>query len=102
MLAAAALAAAVSVYAVVCWRRRLLHQVARERAAARLTAGQMSRDLEAFQRRIDALMAGRAVLAEADRVLSEALVVHHAGGPGADISDVYDQFDPKSTEGGPA
>ncbi|MFF1298107.1 MULTISPECIES: hypothetical protein [unclassified Streptomyces] len=80
---------------------RQLHQLARERTSAELVAGRMCQDLEVFQRRIDELLAGRAVLVEADRVLTEALVVHHAAGAGGDLSDVYDPFDPNSTEGGP-
>jgi hypothetical protein len=87
-MAAAALAAAVAVCAVVRRERRLHAQLARERAAARLTAGCLHRDLEAFQARIGAVLAQQAVLAEADQVLTAAL----AG---------TTQIDP-STEGGPA
>jgi hypothetical protein len=102
-LAAAALAAAVAVCAAVRRQRRLVRQLrelARERTSAELVAGRMCQDLEVFQRRIDELVAGRAVLVEADRVLTEALVVHHAAGPGGSFGDVYDPYDPNSTEGG--
>lgn len=75
-MAAAALAAAVAVYAVVRRERRLYAQLARERASSRLTAGCLHRDMEAFQRRIGAVLAQRAVLAEADQVLTDALVHH--------------------------
>ena len=86
-LAAAALAAAVAVCAVVRRERRLHARLARERAASRLTAGCMHRDLEAFQSRLAAAMAQRAVLAEADQVLTVALAQttsvdpHEKGGP---------------------
>jgi len=76
LMAAAALAAAVAVYAAVRRERVLRHQLARERAAARLTAGAMGRDLLAFRSRIEAAGLQRAVMQEADRVLSEALAVH--------------------------
>lgn len=101
--AAVALASAVAVCAVVRRHRRLvrrLDELARERTADRLAAGRMCQDLEVFQRRIDRLVAGRAVLVEADRVLTEALVVHHAAGPGASFGDVYDP-NSTETEGGP-
>ena len=78
-MAAAALAAAVAVYAVVRRERRLHAQLARERASSRLTAGCLHRDLEAFQHRIGAVLAQRAVLAEADQALDEALVQHTTG-----------------------
>ena len=97
--AAVALAAAVAVCVVVRRHRRLvrrLDELARERTADRLAAGRMCQDLEAFQRRIDRLVAGRTVLAEADRVLTAALVSHGAGGP----AGVYDP-NSTETEGGP-
>lgn len=88
--AAAALAAAVLVYAVVRRDRRLHKQLARERAAstaARLMAGCTYRDLEAFRYRMDLAMAQRAVIAEADQTLTEALATYSTdptteGGPG--------------------
>jgi len=96
--AAVALAAAAAVCAVVRRHRRLvrrLDELARERTSAELVAGRMCQDLEVFQRRIDRLVAGRAVLVEADRVLTAALVSHGAGRSGV--------YDPNSTEseGGP-
>jgi hypothetical protein len=86
-MAAAALAAAVAVCAVVRRERRLHAQLARERASSRLTAGCLHRDMEAFQHRIGAVLAQRAVLAEADQVLTAALAhttrvdPHEKGGP---------------------
>lgn len=86
-MAAAALAAAVAVYALVRRERRLHAQLARERASSRLTAGCLHRDLEAFQHRIGAVLEQRAVLAEADQVLTDALAhttqvdPHEKGGP---------------------
>jgi len=78
--AAAVLAtAAVAVYVLVRRDRRLHAALTRERASSRLTAGCLHRDLEAFQHRIGAAMAERAVLAEADRALDEALVQHTTG-----------------------
>lgn len=79
--AAAAFAAAVAVYALVCRDRRRLR---REAVSQRLMAGCQSRDndalrreLEAFRRRIDLELAGRAVVQEADQVLSDALAAHN-------------------------
>lgn len=100
-MAAAALAAAAAVYALVRRERRVHAALVRERAASRLTAGQMGRDLEAFHRRVDAVLVERAVLAEADRVVARALVYHAAGGQLGGLRDLYDPFDPNSTEGGP-
>jgi len=78
--AAAVLAtAAVAVYVLVRRDRRLHAALARERASSRLTAGCLHRDLEAFQHRIGVLVAQRAVLAEADQVLTDALVQHTTG-----------------------
>lgn len=87
--AAAAFAAAVAVCALVRRDRMLRRRLAREAAASRLTAGCLHRDLDAFRARIEAAAVQRAVVAEADRVLSEALAVHTT------------QIDPY-TEGGPA
>jgi hypothetical protein len=71
--AAAAFAAAVAVSAAAVRYRRLHRALARERAADRLTAGCLHRDMAAFQHRIGAVMAQRAVLAEADQILTDAL-----------------------------
>lgn len=86
--AAAALAAAAAVCAAVLRVRRLRRCLARERATARLTAGCLHRDLDAFRSRIEGLVAQRSALDEADLVLDAALAAHH----------VY--IDP-TTEGGP-
>ncbi|WP_399559555.1 hypothetical protein OIA45_48950 (plasmid) [Streptomyces chartreusis] len=75
-IAAAALAAAVAVCALVRQRRRLRAQLARERAAHRLTEGCLYRDMAAFRRRIEAVAAERAVVAEAGRVVDAALAYH--------------------------
>lgn len=77
--AAAVLAAAVLVYAAVRRDRRMHRELARERAAAtssRLMAGCVVRDLDAFRSRMDLALAQRAVVAEADRALDEALALH--------------------------
>lgn len=76
LTAAAAFAAAVAVYGAVRRDRVLRHRLLRERAASRLTAGCMSRDLAAFRARVEAAGLQRAVMQEADQVLSEALAVH--------------------------
>lgn len=76
MAAAVLVAVAVVVCVLVRRERRLRAVLVRERAASRLTAGQMCRDLEAFRRRVGVLVAERAVLAEADRVLADALAEH--------------------------
>lgn len=92
LTAAAVLAtAAVVVYAAVRRDRRLRERLAEERAAAtsqRLMAGCVLRDLSAFRTRVDLALAERAVVAEADQVVSQALAVH-----------LIDPYDP---EGGPA
>jgi len=88
--AAAALAAAVAVSALR-QRRRLAAQLARERAAHRLTEGCLHRDMAAFRSRIEAVAADRAVVAEAGRVVDAALAYHAHHSP----------IDP-TTEGGPA
>lgn len=62
--------------------------MARERATARLTAGCLHRDLEAFRARVQEVAAQQEVVAEAEQVLNEALAAHR----------VY--IDP-TTEGGP-
>ena len=87
--AAAALAAAVAVSALR-QRRRLAAQLARERAAHRLTEGCLHRDMAAFRRRVEAVAADRAVVAEAGRVVDAALAYHAHHSP----------IDPTS-EGGP-
>ncbi|MGW2520543.1 hypothetical protein ACWC09_26710 [Streptomyces sp. NPDC001617] len=62
---------------------RLRRALIAERASARLAGGMQARDLEAFRRRIDALLEERAVIAEAEQVLDSALATHHRpeGGP---------------------
>ena len=80
--AAAVLTAAAAVYAGVRRERAERARLAREAASSRLMAGCAHRDnealrnqLERFRRRLDVELAGRAVVAEADRVLDEALAV---------------------------
>jgi hypothetical protein len=77
VLAVAALTAA----AVAVWRvrrlRRLYRVLARETAAYRLTEGCRDQDYAAFHVQIEELLAQRAVLSEADRVLDGALAIHH-------------------------
>ena len=80
---AAVFAAAVAVCAAVR-RERALRRLRREAVSERLMAGCQSRDNEAlrdqlmaFRRRIDLEMAGRAVVQEADQVLSDALAAHN-------------------------
>lgn len=94
--AAVALAAAAAVSTAV-YRYRCLHRVlARERAAHRLMAGCLHRDMAAFQTRIGAALARqqaeRVLLGEADLVLNEALAAH-----GTDPHEPYDPYQ----EGGP-
>jgi hypothetical protein len=86
--AAAALAAAVAVYAVVRRDRRLHRQLRRERAASRLTEGCLHRDLAAFRLRLDAAVAQHAVADEAARRAEDVLPTpsrihphHPEGGP---------------------
>lgn len=70
--AAAALAAAVAVYALMR-DRRMRRELARERATHRLTSGCLHRDLEAFRRRMNQTLAQHAVLAAAGLVLDDVL-----------------------------
>ncbi|GAA3807963.1 hypothetical protein GCM10022206_52990 [Streptomyces chiangmaiensis] len=72
--AAAALAAAVAVWAVVRRDRRLRRQLARERVEHRLTDGCLIRDLDAFRRRLDGLVAPRAPADDVVLARDEALV----------------------------
>lgn len=91
--AAAALAAAVGVWAVIRRERRLLRALARERVARtadRLMAARVYQDLDVFRARVGELVAGREVLREADRVLDLALA--GTGATGMDPNS-------KSTEG---
>jgi hypothetical protein len=76
--AAAVFTAAVVVYAVVqsCRARRLRRVLVRERASHHLVAGCLARDLDRFQRRLDAVLVQDAVAAAAGRVLDEALSAH--------------------------
>jgi hypothetical protein len=74
LTAVAALAAAAAAVVVVVRRDRRLHaQLARERAAYRLTDACLHRDLEVFQCRIDLALARAAVVDEAGLVLDDAL-----------------------------
>lgn len=92
VLAVAALAAAAVAICTVRRLRRLYRLLDREKAAARLTEGCRDRDLEEFRARMNAVLAQRAVLAEADRVVDAALAAQaRSSGSG----------DP-SSEGGPA
>ena len=53
-----------------------------ERAAARLAGQMQAQDLDAFRKRVNELLQERAVLAEADRILTTALTTHRPeGGP---------------------
>jgi hypothetical protein len=70
--AAAVLTAAVAVYALVR-DRRLRRTLARERASHRLMAGCLSRDLEAFRRRISPLLAQQVVVSAAGPVVDDVL-----------------------------
>lgn len=94
-IAVAAAFTAASIGCVVAVRRHhhLRRVLLRERAAHRLKDGCLHRDLQAFQTRIDGLMAqgqrARCVLGEADLVLDDALASHRI--------DPYDPY----TEGGP-
>lgn len=81
--AAAVFAAAAAVYAGARREREARARLVREAASSRLMAGCAHRDnealreqLKAFRRRMDLELAGRLVVAEADRVLSEALATH--------------------------
>ncbi|MBE4790315.1 hypothetical protein [Streptomyces caniscabiei] len=94
---AVALAAGLVCAAAEYHRRRALQRtLARERAASRLTAGCLHRDLDAFRARVSVLVARQGavhgVLDEADLVLDEALATHQARPFGGDFDDV---------EGGP-
>ncbi|MDX2800173.1 hypothetical protein [Streptomyces scabiei] len=97
---AVALAAGLicSVAAAEYRRRRVLQRtLARERAASRLMAGCLHRDLAAFRARVGVLVAQQGavhgVLDEADLVLDEALATHQTRPSGGDFDDL---------EGGPA
>jgi hypothetical protein len=97
-LAVALAAAGVAGCAAAVWRQRVLRRAfARERAAYRLKEGCLHRDVEAFRRRVEVLVARQApahgVLAEADLVLDEALAAL-GGRPYSTDSD--------DLEGGPA
>lgn len=97
---AVAVAAVGVVGAAVVFRQRVVWRRAldRERAARRLTEGCLHRDLEAFRRRVDVLVARQSpahgVLEEADLVLDEALA--GLGGRRSYPTDFDD------LEGGPA
>ena len=71
--AVAALAAAAVAVVVVRRDRGLRAQLVRERAAHRLMDGCVHRDLEAFSRRLDLVLADRAVLVEAGLVVDDAM-----------------------------
>ncbi|WP_328545428.1 hypothetical protein [Streptomyces europaeiscabiei] len=93
---AVALAAGLVCAAAVYRQRALQRTLARERAASRLTAGCLHRDMAAFRERVGVLMAqqgaAHGALAEADLVLDAALAAHRSR-PGGDFDDL---------EGGPA
>lgn len=94
---AVALAAGLVCCVAAVYRQRVLRRaLARERAASRLTAGCLHRDLVAFRARVSVLAAREGamhgVLDEADLVLDEALAAHLARPSGGDVDD----------EGGPA
>lgn len=75
---------AALVVAGAAWFRlhRLRRALIAERAAARLAAKRSCQDMEAFRVRINALLADRAVVAEAEQVLDIALA-HHSKEGGA-------------------
>jgi hypothetical protein len=77
--------AVLAVLVAVCTAYRLLRvrrALVAERASRRLVEGMHARDLDAFHRRITALLEDRAVLAEAELVLDSALAAHRTeGGP---------------------
>lgn len=82
LMVAAVLAALVVAGAALYRLHRLRRALIAERASARLAGRMQARDLEAFRRRIDALLEERAVIAEADRILDTALATHRPeGGP---------------------
>lgn len=94
---AAAFTAALLTAGAIAHRHRTVRRaLTRERAASRLTAACLHRDLAAFQTRIDGLLAEdrqrRHVLAQADMVLDYALATHS--------TDHDTDIDPQ-TEGGP-
>ena len=80
VLSAAALAAAVAVWAVVR-DRRLRRQLARERVESRLTDGCLVRDLDVFRRRLDGLAAQRVPVVGAGLVPDAVLVTPHRVDP---------------------
>lgn len=80
--AVAVLSAAAAAFVGVRRERAVRARLAREAASSRLMAGCAHRDsealrvqLEGFRRRMQLEVAGRQVVAEADRVLDEALAV---------------------------
>lgn len=79
LMVVAALAALVA-GAALFRLHRLRRALIAERASARLAGGMQARDLEAFRRRINALLEERAVIAEADRILDTALATHRTEG----------------------
>lgn len=88
---AVALAAGLVCVAAAYRQRALRRTLARERAASRLTAGCLHRDLDAFRTRVSVLVARQGavhgVLDEADLVLDEALATHQARPSGGDVDD---------------
>jgi hypothetical protein len=97
-LAVALAAGLVGAGAAAVYRHRVLRRaLARERAAHRLKEGCLHRDIDAFRRRVEVLVArqtpAHGVLAEADLVLDEALAAL-GGRPYSTDSD--------DLEGGPA
>jgi hypothetical protein len=97
-LALAIAAAGVVGAAAAVYRQRALRRALdRERAAHRLREGCLHRDLDAFRRRVDVLVARQSpahgVLEEADLVLDEALAALGARPYPTDSDDL---------EGGPA
>lgn len=68
--------AGVAVYRLHRLRRALIA----ERAASRIAGAMQARDFDAFRARVDGLLAERALLREAERILDEELATYDLEG----------------------
>lgn len=59
---------------------RLRRALIAERAASRIAGAMQARDLDAFRKRVKELLAERALLAEAERILDEELATYDLEG----------------------
>nr|WSZ21226.1 hypothetical protein OH837_49155 [Streptomyces canus] len=81
VVVAALAALAVGIAGVAVFRlHRLRRALIAERAASRIAGAMQARDLDAFRKRVKELLAERALLAEAERILDEELATYDLEG----------------------